>query len=249
MSFNKIKKGYNRYQLVFPEGSGTIYETRSFPKAIRKSFKEYTRMGGDKNGIFIIADIDKGTEFKFQVNQMSGGANSYADRDTTHNNVVLNMSPEEARQFDLVPTYNPELNLDSNIDKDDVVIETGNSRIIIDTDKDNPKELDVIPLSSKSKPDPFGFEELSEDLGIKPDSDLETREDLENLESSVARLEKTVKDQQKKIMRIEVQGYGYGAKMEESSKLLRDSLARIERNEAMEELEHRHKSKDGCTIL
>ncbi|CAH6421512.1 Hypothetical protein KVN_LOCUS325 [uncultured virus] len=62
------KSKYKRYQLTYPL-EGNIYQTRSFHKAIKKSYNDFKRHNKINEGIFIVTNLDNKKEYKFKINE------------------------------------------------------------------------------------------------------------------------------------------------------------------------------------
>lgn len=63
----KHNKKYYRYQMTYPFESNKVYKSRSLRKVAEKYSREFKTFNDINEGLFCITNIDKNTEYRFQI--------------------------------------------------------------------------------------------------------------------------------------------------------------------------------------
>jgi hypothetical protein len=77
-----------RYRLTYPY-KGTIYRSKKINRAVRECYKDYKKLTGQKEGLFIVTDLDNKVEYKYKLNlrkKQEGGFNLNNNNEFNLNN-------------------------------------------------------------------------------------------------------------------------------------------------------------------
>lgn len=56
-----------RYRLTYPY-KGTIYRSKNMNRAVRECYRDFKKLTGQKEGLFIMTDLDNKVEYKYKLN-------------------------------------------------------------------------------------------------------------------------------------------------------------------------------------
>jgi hypothetical protein len=56
-----------RYRLTYPY-KGTIYRSKNMNRAVRECYRDFKKITGQKEGLFIMTDLDNKVEYKYKLN-------------------------------------------------------------------------------------------------------------------------------------------------------------------------------------
>ena len=104
----------SRYRLTYPY-KGSIYRSKNKKRAVRECYKDFKKLTGHNEGLFIVTDIDKNTEYKYKVNRknkQTGGNNKITIPDS---NKMLNIINNTSNPFSKKDN-NQLINLNNNLD-------------------------------------------------------------------------------------------------------------------------------------
>jgi len=104
----------SRYRLTYPY-KGSIYRSKEKKRAVRECYKDFKKLTGHNEGLFIVTDIDKKTEYKYKVNKKNkqkGGNNKLT---IPNSNKMYNIINNTSNPFSKKEN-NEFINLNNNLD-------------------------------------------------------------------------------------------------------------------------------------